>query len=72
MQYNFDNCFNYPTYNSSSNRLSEELPYKYKNFCKCLLSLLPEERIFTDKLRCLAPRTDASLLNGAKGCYKSS
>ena len=44
----------------SSNRLSEELPYKYKNFCKCLLSLLPEERIFTDKLRCLAPRTDAS------------
>ena len=44
----------------SSNRLSEELPYKYKNFCKCLLSLLPEERIFTDKLRCLAPGTDAS------------
>ena len=44
----------------SSNRLSEELPHKYKNFCKCLLSLLPEERIFTDKLRCLAPGTDAS------------
>ncbi|MAH62987.1 MAG: hypothetical protein CMN54_06000, partial [SAR324 cluster bacterium] len=56
----------------SNYRLTAELPDKYRDFCKGLLSFLPEERIFTDKLRCLAPRTDASLLNGAKGCYKSS
>ena len=56
-----------------NNRLSVESPYKYKNFCKCLMSVLPEERTFTDKLICLAHGTDTRFLpNGAKGFYKSS
>ena len=34
--------------------------YKYKNFCECSLSFLPEERNLTDKLRYLAHDTDVS------------
>ena len=44
----------------SNYRLPAELPDKYRDFCKGLLSFLPEERIFTDKLKCLAYGTDAS------------
>ena len=44
----------------SNFRLPAELPDKYKDFCKGLLGFLPEDRIFTDKLRCLAYGTDAS------------
>ena len=37
-----------------------ELPQNYRNFCRELLVILPEERLYTDPLRCLAYGTDAS------------
>ena len=44
----------------SNFRLPAELPDMHKDFCKGLLGFLPEDRIFTDKLRCLAYGTDAN------------